>query len=505
MFNTDFMSEFPYSNQHEMNLDWILQQLKKFGEVIIDQNHKLQLMDGRITALEKRMDDLWDDVTAQLPGYVQDAMDKFLADGTLADIINNDMMFRPGAKKKERYQEYIRQSLTSYLVRNTGSECVSGQVLDDVVFKYANLKDYAGVFGIGSFNYKDKIAVGGTDKHVIYLDCTTFLSLVLRGRRYENSVYPYVFGCCDPIEDDKIFDLAVENPDINMDFTMDWFNNLSTNRDAFIMENSGCNLRELFVSTTTADEINQVTLGHLETGDLIFLANSSKYSSGNWNGVYHCMFYVKTLDELNKYAIASGVTLNALPSGNTDQYGYVVEFNLPTDGNYKNSLAIRKLSDYFTTKKPSDSWYIAYVSKPVSNSLNSNKYMRQISGKNNYYKFQNIYNPAKTYSNKIKANLSEGSMALNSVGVGGIKMPDTNANKVKTNGVYTCWNESVLPTITNIPSNTYFFTLISMGFLPNGLSGVQIFLQHNTGKMWSRANGSDTPTADTWSEWLPLN
>lgn len=68
-------NNFPYTNIHELNLDWILEQIKK----VLDDNKE---MSEQIDAMQYTIDHL------PLEQEVRDQLTEWLNDGTLADIIN---------------------------------------------------------------------------------------------------------------------------------------------------------------------------------------------------------------------------------------------------------------------------------------------------------------------------------------------------------------------------------------------------------------------------------
>lgn len=77
--------QFPYTNMHEINLDWIIGQIKTYTE-------KVDAMQISIDQLDQMIDDLKAFVIEQIEDLdiaqaVSDKLDEMLADGTLADII----------------------------------------------------------------------------------------------------------------------------------------------------------------------------------------------------------------------------------------------------------------------------------------------------------------------------------------------------------------------------------------------------------------------------------
>lgn len=77
--------QFPYTNMHEINLDWIIGQIKTYTE-------KVDAMQISIDQLDQMMDDLKAFVIEQIEDLdiaqaVSDKLDEMLADGTLAGIV----------------------------------------------------------------------------------------------------------------------------------------------------------------------------------------------------------------------------------------------------------------------------------------------------------------------------------------------------------------------------------------------------------------------------------
>lgn len=421
--------------------------------------------------LKKYVDTYFENLDVQ--EEINNKLDEMVENGDFGEIFENivlKMPFNPDKTKKERYQDYVCSSLVSYLVRNYGSDCIaSGSPIDNIVIKYHNLWDYMGLFGIGTFHKNEKISVNGVEKNVIYLDCSTFSSLILRGRNFPNSVYHQIFNN-NVLDDDTLREYAKENPLYNMDYTLDWFNNVQTSRDAFIMENSGNNLKVLWDANNTSGKVNNIYASNMETGDILFFGRSGNMSNNRYMGIYHCGIFVKSLEDLNKYAVTYGITLQALPSNVSDDLGYIVEMNYPTSDtiDYKNCLSIRKLRYYAHLATSGNDWYRIFTCKPNSNALNSNKYLAEITGMYNENKYKYAYNPASDYSDKIQYNYSLGEIALNSIKQAGKLIPSNSDAHTIDVGFWRCTTASVLATITNIPFNTSYFTLEKQGTYING-------------------------------------
>ena len=76
----DMFNHGPYADLHQLNLDWIIAEVKKMASAIDAQN-------ADITEIRAKVDDFV--ANLDLSAEVGEKLDEMLADGSLADIITN--------------------------------------------------------------------------------------------------------------------------------------------------------------------------------------------------------------------------------------------------------------------------------------------------------------------------------------------------------------------------------------------------------------------------------
>ena len=81
---------FPYTNFHELNLDWILSKVKEFINKTDDISEQLNILDKDFLALKKYVTDYFDNL--DLKQAVSDKLDEMLEDGELEAIINENIL-----------------------------------------------------------------------------------------------------------------------------------------------------------------------------------------------------------------------------------------------------------------------------------------------------------------------------------------------------------------------------------------------------------------------------
>lgn len=84
--------EWPYTNVHQLNLDWVLSALKSVVNTLNEQASTIEGLSEKIAALEKAISD----IESALPGMIEPAViaeiQKLIDDGTIGKLINEALM-----------------------------------------------------------------------------------------------------------------------------------------------------------------------------------------------------------------------------------------------------------------------------------------------------------------------------------------------------------------------------------------------------------------------------
>lgn len=509
-------NEFPYTNFHEMNLDWIIARVKEWLAIAENWETWKDDTDQAIKDLKAYIDSYFDNLDIQ--EEINNKLDEMAADGTLERIIDDYLgdlrgiieNMTPTPEDREEYKDMIRRNLVSYLVRNNFSTCINGNPVNTdyrVIFKYAIGKGYMGLFGAGSFVRNDVETIGGVDYKVAYFDCTGFVSMVTRGRAFNDSPYAYAFSH-PGATDEELRPYAMEDPTPDMDYTFDCLNNIRTDNASRIMNNSGNTLQ--LIKHIPGGSIDQNVLNKLETGDIVW-AGSPEHRPNNYKNIYHCMLYVKTLEELNEYAINYGITFRSADSFDGSN-GYVVEVWNEGSVAYQDKLIIHTLNYWLNTVVLGETQNV-YMTKSYANSDNSNKQYSLVSGMYRLYDDTFVvntcsYGEIKFPESKIKFNIApEGAfvggrpMQLNNINI------DT-MNTSEYSGIWMPYNAedlaSLSGTLPAMPENT-FFTLIILGADITGKSAKQILIastvtQNVKNLIFIRQTGISNNIYGSWRE-----
>ena len=361
---------FPYADYHALNLDWLLKKVRQH--------------DTDITKIREEIS------AANLPQIVKDKLLEMVDDGTLAEIIDqlyegigNKVNFMiPTDDERQEYVDGTLKNIVSYMAVNSLSPCVVGAVQNNPsrqIYEYGQGKGYFGIMGVGSFVRNETRTISGVEYSVNYIDCSTWLSLILKDIPWP--VSPYALAMQNPTAtNDDLFDSARENQSLQVPWTIDWYNNPSTYRNAYIMQMSGCHLRKLARKTPgNPAVIDTNLLNQLETGDLIYQGRQAYYNEGRYKGIYHCAYYVKTLDELNQYGALYNQTYIPYDDGN-GAYGYVVHARAHADSTDDHIVLCVETLDHLLNTIPGNdgsTWMDTYTTKPWSNAWNDSKAARR--------------------------------------------------------------------------------------------------------------------------------
>lgn len=513
-------NEFPYTNFHEMNLDWLLMKMKELVEEWFSYKSNWEKWKNdtnkAFNDLRNFVNNYFDNLDVQ--DEINNKLDQMVEDGTLEEVINDYLgnvkgvleNMTPAAVDRTDYKNMVRRNLVSFLVRNNFSSCINGSPVNNdyrVVYKYFIGKTYAGLFGAGSFVRNDVETINGQEYKVAYFDCTTFVSLITRGRAFDNSPYAQAFRYPDATDEDLI-PYAIENPDPNMDYTFDCLNNLKTDNASRIMNNSGNTIQLL--KHVPGGELDMNVFRKLETGDIIWMG-SPEHRPNNYRNIYHCALYVETLEELNEYADIYGITFKPADSF-SHEHGFIVEVVSLGSVAYQDKLVIHTL-DYWLNTVVLGQTQNVFMTKSYANANNSNKQYSLVSGMYRMYDEMRIVNTCSygeinfpEYVPKINI-VPEGSY------VGGRPMALRNVNiddmtTAKYNGIWKVYNNDDLASLSGtlpvLPAvDSYFFDLVVMGNDVTGRGAIQILTvisrtQNVKNLMFIRQTGPADTTFGTW-------
>lgn len=79
--------QFPYTNFHELNMDWLLSKVDEWGKQVDELGIEFKTLDAKFNDLKKYVQNFFDDVIIQQA--ISDKLDEMLADGELQQILQN--------------------------------------------------------------------------------------------------------------------------------------------------------------------------------------------------------------------------------------------------------------------------------------------------------------------------------------------------------------------------------------------------------------------------------
>ena len=313
-------------------------------------------------------------------------LDEMAEDGTLDSIVNDPKMFVPNQMRRSSYAQKVLECAASYMYY--ASDCSS------IVKASAPASTYKPVYNTTGKNWqsllgKDAIYVNNFDyddtmdgKPVMYQNCSGFVTLLTMARDYLNSPYAAAWAgnTDDLISYCKELGTIYEYP-----YTMDFLHWQHTYSMFFIMESSGCNPNVMY--NKNGGWVDTV-VNNAKSGDILFdsLSDNSYYE-----GIHHCMIYLKSLDDINNAAGQYGTfhALNYAGFDDNTEYGYVVHCGYGVDPatgvrspDGPNVFRIDTLYHYVknTESLHSDADHVLYICKPYANTLNSSKRKRVFDG-----------------------------------------------------------------------------------------------------------------------------
>lgn len=79
--------QFPYSNFHELNMDWLLSKVDEWGKMVDELEIEFKTLDAKFNDLKKYVQNFFDDVVIQQA--ISNKLDEMLANGELQQILQN--------------------------------------------------------------------------------------------------------------------------------------------------------------------------------------------------------------------------------------------------------------------------------------------------------------------------------------------------------------------------------------------------------------------------------
>lgn len=500
-------NQFPYSNFHELNLDWLLNKVKEIAAGMDD-------LETAFAALKEWVTDYFGDT--QIAAEVLKVLNQWLADGTISNMITSNLQFVPTGDTMDDYKADTLSCIASYLAAEYGSDCVIGtprNTPEQVAVSYWDEHGYQTLLSTNPAtraaamsNFSDTITIDGKKLHRMYLDCSAFVTLITKCRHYIESPYYKAFTD-STVTADQLLSLALENGDLNTKpYTFDWLNYIITFRMAYMMDHCGSTVKTL--STRNSGDPNPIiagdVFGALETGDILFRGRSN--NSNAYKGIHHVLYYVKDLADLNKYGADYGVTFthySAIDNDNTN-YGYVVHVSDSTDGKTrdqggaKNVLRVETLYSQMVNLPDGAVWAKVYTAKPYSTALLSSKCYNMCHGR---YPMEYGFFESSRYQFDKRAWFvpSTGMLNLDNIGIDSYYPPSGNYDlNTISQGIYSL--DKTAHTLTNIPPSSTAITayLISMCILSN-YRGLQIYVDGNC-NAWFRVKSGN----NTWFNWRKI-
>lgn len=357
---------FPYTNFHELNLDWLLNKVKEYIE-------KFLALESDFKELQDNFDELkaWVEqyIDEELKDAVNAKLDEWLEDGTLEDLINgkvyNELLHLiPDEDEEAAYKDNALRVMVNWLERNHGADYIaSGSIINEAIpitVRYGAGKGYLGLYNhTWDFdkNIDEYVERDGYNCRVCFMDCTTFVSLIQRNIPWNRS--PYYEMMVNNNEEDAY--KAGLIPFIDMQgvkpYLTDAFGDITTWPEAFTLDMSGNHPLRIAKTTRTPAtddgvieiDINYDLISRLETGDIIWVGDNTGSGDADKTMQYKCIhhdaIFVRSLEELNAYTDNVTFKLSDSVPGAHPEYGYVVHCTNETAGVYENGIRINTLYD----------------------------------------------------------------------------------------------------------------------------------------------------------------
>ena len=469
---------FPYFNMQELNLDWMLEILKH--------------MSAEMEEIRKIVEQ------ADIDDIVRQALLELIDTGKLPGL---NAKFN---QTKDDYEEYKNATLAviaSWLVNELDSTSIvsPGAIVGRTLPFYARYNDTGKAYttlledyGTDDFTYSDT----HDGEPVIYMMCAGMLQLVLRGREFNNS--PCYEALQSPYDHQNVLKKCWEAGSTNdKNWTIDCLNNTFTWKMANVLDDSGCTL-QLLHAKTDADGVYADLLSDMRTGDILFFGDPSAYPA-RYKGISHCAYYIKEIADLDAAGVPYNAKFKPVTFGdhmNTDN-GLIFHCSSGVGGDYTDVLRLETL-DHVASVSPRDIW----VCRPSSNSLNSNKALRKISGlfRAGDLLYYGVSSTASADTNPVyrgAIDVNRPAFMISSLDLKGLQMgSDISDMNALNNGVFFVNNYT---SIVNTPSSATDDNVLIFQF--GDFYKWQFTLSPNEGRIRYRQMFAD----NTWGGWKNLS
>ena len=394
-------NEFPYTNLHELNLDWIIKEIKR---IAAEWDATKKPLEDLVKYVNDFLDNL--DLTEEVSAKLEEMKEN----GELADIINQQVFGQINADLAvikhntpsngywpsttdltagyQRYKYITLQALMSYLVRQKGANYITGSSYDiggPFKYEYDGDRQWSRIFTYQQDpKLRDTEVIDGVTYKKIYLNCVGFASLILRGLAF--NVSPIKYGLDNALHDpltasekNELIKVSVAryNPTTlpKQAFTgVDFHNNISIFRESLSQQLANGYFELLAEQTGAGGPVDYNLKGfeNLRTGDIIYLARQGSAQNSNYYlGIDHCQIYVHPADvpKLQEYAAANNVTIApVVESGDNASLGYIVDVSTDVD----QPLRFKALDNSIQRVcRSNESWGRVYASHVYPNAMNS--------------------------------------------------------------------------------------------------------------------------------------
>lgn len=384
---------FPYTNFHELNLDYILRQVKANSADVEEMKRIIS--------------------TANIPELVREKLLQMVEDGTLEELLDRlvrdyvlNEHWAPNEEDRQAFEKWVAECVVSYLVNMPAAACdsIAGTpsytnlryvpiYLDIEQHLPVSLMSYDAIVNnnIGDFGKystegftpgvsgnHNTITVAGQTYPIMYCNCSHFVTQVCSGRRYQDSVWYNLFTRPN-IDAKQLAVKAIPYGDMaDKPWTLDYMNLYYTWRMAECMNASGCTVNPIAKEENGAMVITNY-FDTMRDGDVLFFGNKQRFPT-RYRGIHHCALYFKTLDKLNEAAAAYGVTCKPFDNGDPS-LGYVVDCSGSTDGVVRGTKNVFKISTMaYTLRERTVDNEVIYFAKTDANALNSSKLHQNATG-----------------------------------------------------------------------------------------------------------------------------
>ena len=261
------LNNFPYTNFHELNADWIIAKVKELMAEYVEMHDSFQILENDFDDLKDYVDNYFS--TLDLSEEVKEYMNELLASGYIDNIVSQ--MVEEG---------YFRQIIND-VVHNTSSRvteynAVAVNEMMEILNTYKT--------NTASLYYGNNGALNvelGVDAGKYAIDCSTFVLLGLKGVPYSQSRYTNG-GTRDDNNSMTAWGVDIYSGKTKMVSGNAEYYRYSTDIAQWFWDNS-----LIYQPTTTFDNVKY--------GDVLFWVNENDIDTENLedtlSGVHHCAIF----------------------------------------------------------------------------------------------------------------------------------------------------------------------------------------------------------------------